>query len=186
MKPLLVLCLGNDVLSDDAFGYRVGETIAQSNLTEYADVLTASVAGFALLDIFQGRNAVLIVDTVVTGNSMPGTLHYFPRGYWTPSRGLVSSHQISLPTALRFGTMMGYTIPDDIDILAVEASDVTTLSESMTASVASAVPEAAAMIAQWIHGKIDEVKHGPGNKEETVASGRAENLPGVQRSGMGG
>jgi hydrogenase maturation protease len=157
VKPLLVLCLGNDVLSDDAFGFRVGEMLRSRDADRQADVETAAVAGFALIDLLQGRRSVLIVDTVVTGKVRPGELHFYPRGYWTPSRALVSSHQISLPTALKFGEILGQRMPDIIDILAVEASDVQTLSEEMTAPVKAAVDDAVSMVEQWIQDKTDEV-----------------------------
>jgi hydrogenase maturation protease len=169
LKPILVLCLGNDVLTDDAFGFRVGEALDRPEVTECADVRTAAVAGFALLDILEGRRKVLIVDTVVTGEDAAGTVHFFPRGHWTPSRSLVSSHQISLPNALQFGRLLGYDMPEDIDILAVEASDVTTLSEEMTPLVAAAVPRAAAIVEDWIRDKACEVNHGYGNTKDAVA-----------------
>ena len=169
MKPILVLCLGNDVLSDDAFGFRVGEALNRPEVTDCADVWTAAIAGFALLDILEGRRTVLIVDTVVTGKAAAGTVQFFPNGHWTPSRSLVSSHQISLPNALQFGRLLGYDMPDDIDILAVEASDVTTLSEEMTPLVTAAVPRAAAIIEDWIRDKACEVNHGCRDPKEAVA-----------------
>jgi hydrogenase maturation protease len=169
LKPILILCLGNDVLTDDAFGFRVGEALNRPEVSECADVWTAAVAGFALLDILEGRQAVLIVDTVVTGKETAGTVHFFPKGHWTPSRSLVSSHQISLPNALQFGRLLGYNMPEDIDILAVEASDVCTLSEEMTPLVAAAVPRAAAIVEDWIRDKVCEVEHGYRNPKEAIA-----------------
>ncbi len=169
MKPLLILCLGNDVLSDDAFGFRVGEALTCDGVDSHVEVVTAAVAGFALLDLLDGRDSVLIVDTVVTGKVEPGELHFYPRGHWTPSRGLITSHQISLPTALELGKMLGHRIPKVIDILAVEASDVTTLSEEMTEPVSSAVPDAVAMIKQWIRDKTSEVNDGSRKQKDAVA-----------------
>ncbi|HKK21056.1 MAG TPA: hydrogenase maturation protease [candidate division Zixibacteria bacterium] len=169
MKPLLILCLGNDVLSDDAFGFRVGEMLRRRDADRLADIETAAVAGFALMDLLQGRRSVLIVDTVVTGKVQPGELHFYPRGYWTPSRALVSSHQISLPTALKFGEILGQRMPEIIDILAVEASDVQTLSEEMTAAVKAAVADAVLMVEQWIQDKTDEVKDTPRKPKDAIA-----------------
>jgi hydrogenase maturation protease len=169
LKPILILCLGNDVLTDDAFGFRVAESLNKPEVTVCADVWSAAIAGFALLDILEGRQVVLIVDTVVTGKEAAGTVHFFPKGHWTPSRSLVSSHQISLPNALQFGRLLGYDMPDDIDILAVEASDVSTLSEEMTPLVAAAVPRAVAIVEDWIRDKACEVNHGYRDRKETVA-----------------
>lgn len=168
MKPL-VLCLGNEVLSDDAFGFRVAEALARTNLNGRADITTAALAGFALLDILQGRELVLIVDTVVTGQAAPGELHFFPRGHWTPSRGLAFSHQISLPTALRLGELLGYNMPPTIDVLAVEAADVTTLSEQMTPAVNAAVGPTVELIRKWIESHPRGERHAQPERQEAVA-----------------
>lgn len=168
MKPL-VLCLGNDVLSDDAFGFRVGEALTGSSVSKQADITTAALAGFALLDLLQGRNSVLIVDTVMTGATVPGKLHFFPRGHWTPSRGLAFSHQISLPTALQLGQLLGYEMPRTIDVLAVEAADVSTLSEDMTPEIRAAVPKAIDLITRWVEGQTKEANDGYREHQEALA-----------------
>ena len=185
MKPILILCLGNDVLTDDAFGFRVGEGLTRPEVIRDADVCTAAVAGFALLDIMNGRQAVLVVDTVLTGKAVPGTLHFFPKGYWTPGRGLVSSHEISLPTALKLGRLLGYEMPEYIDVLAVEATDVQTLSEEMTPAVTAAVKPAITVIEEWIRNRTCEVNDGHRNQKETVTRRRTKSLSGMSRPGLG-
>ncbi|PWB74175.1 hypothetical protein C3F09_04275, partial [candidate division GN15 bacterium] len=100
------------------------------------------------------RRSVLIVDTIDTGKSAPGTLHFFPIGKLTPSKNLINSHQINLPTALEFGRKMGCRMPDDIQVLAVEAQDVTTLAETLTAAVAAAVPDAVERVRTWVRDKV--------------------------------
>jgi hypothetical protein len=47
---------------------------------------------------------------------------------------------------------MGMLMPERIDVLAVEAEDVTTLSETMTPRVSQAVSEAVDQIRIWIDG----------------------------------
>jgi len=171
MKPMLILCLGNDVLTDDAFGFRVAEEIEHdSAIRAHADVEVAALAGFALLDLLVDRKAVLIVDTIITGNAPAGTPHFYPSGYWTPSRCLVSSHQVNLPTALRFGQEMGYSMPECVDVLAVEAQDVWTLCETMTPPVQAAVTKAVLRIDDWVREKRRSVVlHGKRNKESALA-----------------
>lgn len=153
MKPNLVLCLGNEVLSDDRFGAEIAEQLHRDDFGPEVEVLFVSAAGFTLVDLLADRRSVLIVDTILTGQSVPGTIHYFPIGNLTPSKNLVNSHQINLPTALEFGRKMGYCMPDDIQVLAVEAQDVTTLSERMTEPVASSVSGTLARIRGWIKEK---------------------------------
>lgn len=160
MKPLLVLCLGNEVLSDDAVGPIVADRLKLSDMqTALTEVIFAPVAGFNLLDLMNERQAVLIVDSITTDKAGPGTIHFFPAGYLTPSNGLINSHQISLPTALAFGEKMGYRMPGDIDILAVEIEDNTTLSESLTATVAGAIDQVIDKIYFWLDVKVNEMSY---------------------------
>jgi len=150
-KPLLILCLGNEIVSDDAFGPAIARVLRdEPELNRHADVLFAPVAGFHLLDLFSGRQRILIVDTIVTGTAPAGTMHRFPAGLLTPSRHLTTSHQISLPTALELGKRLGLSMPDVVDVVAVEAQDLETLSEELTQPVRDAMDGALAMIRDWV------------------------------------
>ncbi len=151
LKPFLILCLGNEVLSDDAFGPTIAGILNTTQRDcEQVEVIFAPVAGFGLLDLLNGRDKVLLIDSIVTGGVPPGTLHFFPMGTLTPSRNLTTSHQMSLPTALELGRQLGYQMPEHIDVLAVEVADVTTLNESMTGQVSAAIEPALESVDQWL------------------------------------
>jgi hydrogenase maturation protease len=151
VKPILVLCLGNDIIADDGFGPAVAQKLNGGKaLPEQVEVLFAPLAGFALLDLLRGRQAVLVVDAIVTGRAQPGHLHFFPAADLVPSHNLVGSHQINLPTALKLGVLMGMDMPVTVDLLAAEAADVQTLTEQLTPPVAAAVAEAVKRVENWI------------------------------------
>lgn len=186
MKPALILCLGNEVVSDDGFGAEVAARAEHlADVTERADVLFAPVAGFALLDLLAGRARVLVVDTIRTGTAAPGTLHRFPAGMMTPSRHLCSSHQISLPTALRLGELLGAAMPARVDVVAVEAQDVETLSEKLTPAVAAAVDDAVQEIRQWLADvSWEDSNHGFNRANRDIR--RAEDVSRVSGARLGG
>ena len=151
MKPLLILCLGNDIVSDDGFGPVVAHKLLDNNdFSTEVEVITASVAGFNLLDLFAGREKVLLIDTMFSGRFAPGTLKFFPAGVLTPAKNLITSHQISLPTALELGKIMGLKMPQLVDVIAVEAEDIETLSEELTPTVQKAVNGALELVYDWI------------------------------------
>ena len=160
MKPILILCLGNEILADDA----VGPTIANrlegvlANEEEVETLFTPR-AGFALLDLFHNRESVLIVDSIMTSKVKPGTIHFFAADYLTPGNGLINSHQINLPTAIQLGQQLGYAMPKQIDILAIEVEDITTISEQLTPAVASAVDTAIDKISFWINATRKEMAY---------------------------
>jgi len=147
----LILCLGNEVISDDGFGAEVAEALGKdSEVIARAEVVFAPVAGFALLDFLEGRKRVLIVDSIQTGNAFPGTLHRFNANVFAPGRNLIGSHQISLPTALEFGRRLGLAMPENIDILAVEASDLETLHQGLTPFVQASLLPATRLAREWV------------------------------------
>ena len=160
LKRLLILCLGNEIISDDGFGPEIARQLTlHGDLPEQVEVIFASVAGFNLLDLLTGREKVLIVDTILTGRVAPGTLHIFPADALAPSRNLTTSHQISLPTALELGKRIGAQMPRVVEVVAVEAEDLETLSEELSPSVRAAVSEALDLIKVWIsQNTVEEIK----------------------------
>ena len=159
LKPLLVLCLGNEIISDDGFGPEIARRLTLHNdLLEHADVVFAPIAGFYLIDLLAEREKVLIVDTIRTGKAVPGTLYSFPAGEFTPSNNLITSHQISLPIALELGRRFGANMPHVLDLIAVEAEDLETLSEELSLHVHAAVDKALDLIKVWIsQNTVEEI-----------------------------
>jgi len=124
VKPILVLCLGNDLLTDD----RLGAVVAQRLQSELPDsipveIIFAPLAGFALLDLLHDRQYALVVDTILTGKAEPGTISFIPGGISAPTKNLTCSHQASLPTIIGLARQINVPLPECIDILAVEAED---------------------------------------------------------------
>ncbi len=151
MKPALVLCLGNEILSDDSFGYKIARNlIEQYDFNGGVDIEFSPLGGLNLIDLLKDRERALIVDTIITDEAVPGTLHFTEMGHFVPSKNLTCSHQINLPTALKFGREMGISMPDRIDVLAIEAMDIQTLSEKLTPLVEAALEPAINRILNWI------------------------------------
>jgi hydrogenase maturation protease len=150
MKPDLILCMGNEILSDDSFGFKVANLLNnQKELKGRAEVVFSALGGFKLIDLLKGRQRALIVDTIFTGKTKAGTLHFFEMGQFTPAKNLTCSHQISLPTALSLGEEYGMDMPKRIDVLAVEIQDARTFSEDLTPQVAAALDPAIDRILNW-------------------------------------
>jgi len=155
MKPL-ILCLGNELLSDDGFGPAVARRCSiDTGLSERADIIFAPIAGFRLLDLVADRAAVLIIDSVQTGSQPVGHVELVSADSFVPGRNLMGSHQVSLPTALELGKKLDMQMPSTVEVLMVEIGDALTLSEEMSPEVAAAVPVAVRLIDTW----LDRVTH---------------------------
>ena len=71
-----VLCLGNELFADDSLGNAVAEHIREF-ATPDVEVISTPESGFHLLDYVLNTRRLVVVDTVVTGTSPPGTVYAF-------------------------------------------------------------------------------------------------------------
>ncbi len=138
----VVLGLGNPVLRDDAVGLAVVVEL-QRLLAEQpipgVDVLASTRAGFELIELLHGYHRAVIVDCLQQPTPAPGRVRRLRREDVAGSARLVSVHEISLDIAFRLAEQMDVPMPTQLDIFAIEAADVTTLSEQMTPEVQASV-----------------------------------------------
>jgi hydrogenase maturation protease len=159
----LILGLGNPMLGDDSFGWRVVEHLQSENhlsqLVKTAAVKSTAevemdclaVGGLALMERMVGYERVILVDALSSGQAPTGTVTTFPvEALPDPQQGHTSSaHDVSLRTALELGRRLGAPLPAQILIVAVETPHVYEFSESLSPPVAAAVPIAAGIIMEY-------------------------------------
>ncbi len=136
---ILLLGLGNDILSDDAIGLRVvaalRERLARKNIT----VLESSEMGLALLDLIVGFESVAIVDAVQTGKAPAGFVHEID-GNDLQASATLSPHFLGIGEMLAFGTRLGLSMPKSVRIFAIEVADPFTVGTALTAALEKAFP----------------------------------------------
>lgn len=128
---ILVLGLGNPVLSDDSVGLRVVEAL-QSRELEGVDVREC----FSDLDIFEGLASydhVIFVDAVESGGE-PGTVYEVSLSEIGPK---LSTHNFDLNLIKYIESMEGSG--PQITVLAVEVKDIQTISENCSPEVEEAI-----------------------------------------------
>ena len=103
------------------------------------DVVESALTGMYLLEAVVGASRLIVVDTVVTGASDPGTVLELNESDLDGPRG-GSPHYIGLLETLDLARALGLDVPADVVILAVEAGDDLTVGGDMTAPVKAAVP----------------------------------------------
>jgi len=152
-QPVLVLCLGNDILRDDGVGWAVADALEVSlphspiptPQSQGVVVKRSALSGLYLLDELTGWDRVVVVDAVRTGQHPPGTVLSFPFEALGTKEG-PSPHAVGLPTVIRLGRQSGVPLPSWLHIVAIEADDMESFVEGLTPSVEAAVPGAVAMI----------------------------------------
>lgn len=139
---VLVLGIGNEILTDDGVGPRI---VAETEKRWFgAGVVFESTfqVGMTLVDLITGYRHLIIVDAIQTGGRPGETYWLTPEDMETRDTAPVSEHKVGILLALKLGKSLGLEMPDRVDILAVEAADVTSFGEELTPEVAAAVPGA--------------------------------------------
>jgi hydrogenase maturation protease len=133
-----VLCLGNPLLADDALGVKVAGALA-GRLPPGTEVVQNDLTGFGLLDDLLEVPHLVVVDTVRTGAAPPGTVHLIREEDLRSAPG-PSLHYVGLLEMLHLARRLGLPAPQEVAILAVEASDCTTIGGEMHPALREAVP----------------------------------------------
>jgi hydrogenase maturation protease len=137
---LLVLGLGNDILTDDAIGLHVARAVGRRCGGRPGVTVTETTEmGLALLDFMAGQDAMILVDSIQTGKAPPGTLHVFD-GSEVKSLPGGSPHFLGVGETLALGRALGLRMPERVLVFAVEVQDPITLGVSMTPALRAALP----------------------------------------------
>lgn len=148
----LVIGLGNPILGDDGVGWHIVRQ-AESQWREGGfkapvDFECISVGGLALMEHLEGYHHAVIADAIITERQQAGSARLFPLEQLPNITGGHSSsvHDTSLRTALTIGLRMGFTLPEDIWIVAIEIEAELEFKEDLSARVATVVPEATKLV----------------------------------------
>jgi len=151
----LILGLGNPILSDDSVGLRVARALEGRFNQQEITVMETSMAGLSLLDLLAGYDRAIIIDAIQTREGKVGQIYRLEPGAFDTTRHAASPHDVSLATALELGNKLGLALPRQIDIFAVEVSDISSFSEECTPKVTEAIPLCVKMIIQLLNGDHD-------------------------------
>jgi len=149
-EKILVIGLGSPIMSDDAVGLRVADAVEKMNLNN-VETCQEAIGGLDIIPLLLGRRNVIIADAVMTGMYAPGTVIIFDPEDFGHSVGNSSAHEMNLATAIRIGRQMEpERMPESVRFVAVEVSDIVTVSENMTAEVEDALPDAVDAVVNMI------------------------------------
>ena len=139
-RGLLLLGLGNDILTDDGVGLFVVREL-QSKLAAHPsiDIRETTEMGLALLDFITGYRTVVIVDSIQTGKASPGFVHELNAPALSQLTGR-TPHFVGVGETLALGRQLGLAMPEQVRIFAIEVEDPFTLGTTMTPVLQSALP----------------------------------------------
>jgi hydrogenase maturation protease len=143
---LLVLGLGNDILTDDAVGLHVVQELQRELAgSPSIDFRETTEMGLALLDFITGYRAVAIVDSIQTGKAPAGFLHELDAPTLNQLTGR-TPHFVGVSETLALGKQLGLAMPEQVRIFAIEVEDPFTLGTALTPALQAALPGIVARI----------------------------------------
>jgi len=167
----VVIGLGNEIACDDAVGILAARRLRRClKWLPLVEVVELPWAGLRLLEAVRGVRSAILIDSLRSGKWAPGTVLRLSERDFAGSVRLNSFHDLSYPSALAFGRALGWTMPAEIDIYAVEGEVFDQFGIGLTPAVARGLEEVVEQVA--------------GNIKARVASGHtAERLEAAYASG---
>jgi len=146
---LVIVGIGNPVLTDDAVGIKIARELEKVQFKSGEIIVKEAYAGgLRLMDALVGFDQAIIIDSIITGKNKAGTIHRSNLNDLIITRNLSSSHDLDLISALELARISGLKCPQEILIWAIEAEDVCTFSEQLTPCVQKAVSQVISEILQ--------------------------------------
>jgi hydrogenase maturation protease len=154
MKPILILGLGNPLQGDDGVGCRVAQELEQYALPDDVEVMDGGTPGVGLLNLFEGRRRVIIVDAAEMGKLPGEVVRFQPEEVTlTGSAQRFSLHRSGVADALALARELGLALPD-ITVFGVQPERVD-WDEGLSPRVQAAVHQVIESIVGQVAGPLE-------------------------------
>jgi hydrogenase maturation protease len=158
-SPILVLAIGNRLLSDDGVGLDILELLQNDykwdSRIEFVD---GGTQGLALLNRLEDRRSVIFLDAVAL-RADPGTIHllYGDEITGDSDTSPKTAHGSGAAELLAAAQLLG-DLPDRIHVIGVEPEKLET-SIGLSDSVQASLPNAVRLSADRIAGELNKLEH---------------------------
>lgn len=152
-KKILVLGMGNDIMGDDAAGLVAARRLEEKlNTGGGVDFCFISSAGFILMDVMEGYDKVLVLDSVLSEKSSAGNIRELDK---TELMGKYSGspHYTGLPEIIELASRLELEFPDELRALVIAINEKGILREGLSNAVKEKIPaftdKAAQIVNNW-------------------------------------
>jgi len=145
-RKMAVVCLGNPILGDDAFGLLVARELEG---TVGADILSLEGGGLDVALKLIPYSQVLVVDAIETVAGKVGEMVELTVEELATSKGL-EGHALSLAQALEALQLLSGDALRSVEILACRIRPVETYGEAISPAVRAAVRQCAKRAKAWV------------------------------------
>ena len=142
--PVLVLGIGNILMTDEGVGVRVVEAMNGMDLPPGVELFDGATAGLDLLDVLAEREKVVVIDAMDC-DAEPGSVFRLTPDDLVPAEGAeMSAHDIGLMETLVLAGQIGIA-PKQVVIFGIKPERVEA-GLTLSASIAAVVPNVIDMV----------------------------------------
>ncbi|NOS86700.1 MAG: hydrogenase maturation protease [Ignavibacteria bacterium] len=135
---LMVLALGNDIMGDDGAALAAAKVLRDEFGNE-VDIFEVASAGFMLLDLLEGYDKVIIIDTILSTHS-PGLIRELTVKELS-CRLTSSPHYAGLPEIIGLAKKLELNFPDEVRILVMEIEDPFIIRQGLSPNIERKIPD---------------------------------------------
>ena len=147
-RRTIIVCIGNELIADDAVGFEVFNRLAGCP----ARLEFCGVGGIDMLPLLEGETDMIVVDAVQFGTE-PGTIHVLPWDSLPHGSSAISAHGLGLRETIEIGTILyPEKMPQRVTLVGIEGRCFNRTREYMTAEVQKAVDPAVSTIEKILQG----------------------------------
>jgi hydrogenase maturation protease len=158
-----IVCVGNELVSDDGLGIRIGRVLQGLALPAGVEVVFAADIGLDLIDTVMSTARLVLVDATRTDHP-PGTVTILSLDAVSQlAQAPCCCHAVGLPELLRLACHLApESVPGEVVLVGIEAEVLDQFGTVLSPAVAKALPDA-----------VEEVLTRVGADADLVARGRA-------------
>ncbi len=151
-NSILVLAIGNDIIGDDGAAFAASDALRE-RFADGVDFENVYGGGLEILDIIEGRERVLVLDTISTERNPVGTILEFSPADFSHSSSS-SPHYVGLPEVIKLAEMFNIEFPQSVKILAIETEFQNEITENLSPQIKFMLPHyidrAGTIINDWL------------------------------------
>lgn len=139
-RRILVLGVGNLLLKDEGVGVHVAQRLQEMDLPPHVEVLDGGTMGLDLLDHIEGREKVVIVDTVKGGHPAGTIYRLTPEDIENQPKSRVSLHDVGVSDLLNLADTLGVERPEVV-VIGIEPKDMESADLELSPEIEAKVPK---------------------------------------------
>jgi hydrogenase maturation protease len=147
----LVLGIGNEILTDDGVGPKLCDFLKIKFRDQPIQFEKLNVGGLEVLEFIQGYETVVFIDAIKTVDGQIGEVYLYTPNDFKETLHLSNLHDTNFITALKLGRSLGFEIPRNMYIIAVEIKEDMIFSEYFTEELALKYEEVKEKVFNYIN-----------------------------------